>query len=80
MTKNQPKILFNEQSLPFILEIFGKTINEDGFIIDMNTGEPIQTPEGDFLTKEKFGGIKKGSEIFLKDDLLTVIKLAENSY
>lgn len=80
MIKNEPKMLFNEQALPFILEIFGKTVNEDGFITDMNTGEPIQTPEGDFLTKAKFGGIKKGSEIFLKDDLLTVMKLAENSY
>ena len=80
MTKNEPKMLFNEQALPFILEIFGKTVNEDGFIADMNTGEPIQTPEGDFLTKGKFGGIKKGSEIFLKDDLLTVMKLVENSY
>jgi hypothetical protein len=73
-------MLFNERALPFILEIFGKTINDDGFIIDMNTGEPIQTPEGDFLTKEKFGGIKKGSEIFLKDDLLTIMKLAEDKY
>lgn len=80
MKRNSPKMLFNEQALPFILEIFGKTINDTGFISDMNTGEPIQTPEGDFLTKGKFGGIKKGSEIFLKDDLLTVIKLAEGSY
>ena len=80
MTKNQPKILFNDQSLPFILEIFGKTINEDGFIIEMNTGELIQTPEGDFLSKDKFGGVKKGSEIFLKDDLLAVMKLADGLY
>jgi hypothetical protein len=80
MERSQPKILFNEQALPFILSIFDKSINEDGLIIDMNTGEPIQTPEGDFLTKESFGGIKRGSEIFLKDDLLAVMKLAENAY
>jgi hypothetical protein len=80
MKNNAPKMLFNEQALPLILEIFGKTINDDGLIIDMNTGEPILTPEGEFLTKEKFGGIKKGSEIFLKDDLLTVINLAEDRY
>jgi hypothetical protein len=80
MNRNQPKLLFNEAALPFILEVFDKTINEDGLIIDMNNGEPLQTTEGEFLTKYKFGGIKKGSEIFLKDDLLTVIKLAEDRY
>lgn len=80
MKRDAPKMLFNDKALPFILEIFGKTINEEGLIIDMNTGEPIQTPEGDFLNMDNFGGIKKGSEIFLKNDLLTVIKLAEDKY
>ena len=36
--------------------------------------------EGETLTKDKFGGIKKGSQIFIKKDLLSVIKLAENKY
>ena len=32
------------------------------------------------ITKDTFGGIKKGSLIFLKKDLLTAIKLTEGKY
>jgi hypothetical protein len=74
------RLLFTGNALPFILKAFGKSINEEGIIIDAATGEPILTPEGEVLTKDKFGGIKKGSEIFIKKDLLSVIKLAENKY
>lgn len=74
------RLLFTGNALQFILKAFDKTINEEGIIIDSKTGEPIFTPEGETLSKEKFGGIKKGSEIFIKKDLLSVIKLAENKY
>ena len=80
MRNNEPRMLFNEAALPFILEIFGKEISEDGLIVESATGRTILTPEGEALTKEKFGGIKKGSEIFLKDDLLTVMNLADGKY
>ena len=76
----QPKILFTKKSLPYILEAFGKTINDDGIIIDAATKEPIQTPDGEFIEANKFGGLKKGSEIFLKDDLYSIMKLAEGKY
>lgn len=56
----KPKMLFNEQALPFILEIFGKSINDNGFIIDKNTGECIKASDNTLLTKENFGGVKKG--------------------
>ena len=74
------RLTFNEGALPFILKAFGKEINEDGKIIDPTNGEIILTPEGEELTKENFGGIKKGSEIFIKKDLLAAIKLAEGKY
>lgn len=77
-TKRQ--LNFNESSLPIILRAFGKEINDDGIIIDSQTGEAILTPEGDELTRGTFGGIKKGSEIFIKDDLLAAINLAEGNY
>ena len=80
MTRSTPKLLFNQKALPLILRAFNKTINADGIIVEESTGEPILTPEGEELTQEKFGGIKKGSEIFIKDDLLSVINIAEGKY
>ena len=79
MSASTPKMLFTPKSLPFILESFGKTINEDGLIIDDN-GEPVLTPEGELIHYSKFGGLKKGSEIFIKDDLYSIINLSEGKY
>ncbi len=76
---NTPKILFTEASLPFILEAFGKSI-EDGLIIENKTGETVLSPEGEEIEASKFGGLKKGSEIFIKDDLYSIMKLTEGGY
>lgn len=77
---NSSKIIFNDGSISFILRAFNKEVNEDGIIVDCSTKEPILTPEGEQLTLENFGGIKKGSEIFLKNDLFTAINLIEGKY
>ena len=79
MSGTTPKILFTPQALPFILEAFGKSINEDGLIIDAS-GEPVLTPEGEEIEASKFCGLKKGSLIFIKDDLYSIMKLAEGNY
>jgi hypothetical protein len=75
-----PKLLFTEKTASFVLEAFGKTINEDGLITEIATGEPVLTPEGEELEYRKFGGLKKGSEIFMKDDLYAIMNLAEGKY
>ena len=77
---NTPKLLFTEGAMPYILEAFGKKINSDGLIIEIATGEPVLTPEGEEVNYREFGGLKKGSEIFIKDDLYSIINLAENKY
>lgn len=79
-TSNTPKILFTEAALPFLLEAFGKSINDDGLIIETSTGEAVLTPDGEEITAANFGGLKKGSEIFIKSDLLSIMKLAEGKY
>ncbi len=76
----KPKLLFTEKSLPLILEAFGKSINEDGIIIETATGEPVLTPEGEEIEAKKFGGLKRGSEIFIKDDLFAIMNLTEGKY
>ena len=79
MSATTPKMLFTPKAVPFILESFGKSINDDGLITDEN-GEPILTPEGELIHYSKFGGLKKGSEIFIKDDLYSIINLSEGKY
>lgn len=79
MSKTKARIIFSPKALPFILNAFGANINDNGNIID-DAGEPILTPEGEPVSKDNFGGIKKGSYIFLKKDVLTAIKLSEGKY
>lgn len=79
-TGANPKLLFTDGALPLILEAFGKKINEDGFIIEAATGELVLTPEGEEIEAKNFAGIKKGSEIFIKDDLYSIMNLVEGKY
>lgn len=76
----KPKLLFTDKALPLILKAFGKEINADGIIIETKTGQPVLTPEGEEVYAREFGGLKKGSEIFIKDDLYSIINLAEGKY
>lgn len=80
MSTNSTKLLFTNASAKYILEAFGKSINSEGIIIEKSTGEPIYTPEGEELTLQTLGAIKKGSEIFMKDDLFSIINIAEGKY
>lgn len=75
-----PKLLFTNKALPLILEAFGKSINDEGLITETATGEIVLTPEGEEIPANNFGGMKKGSEIFIKDDLYSIMNLAEGKY
>lgn len=78
--ENNQTLLFTDKSLPLILEAFGKEINEDGFIIESATKEIVLSPEGEEIEAKKFGGIKKGSEIFIKNDLYSIMNLVDGKY
>ena len=80
MKPARKKIIFTEKATPFILAAFGKTINEDGIIIETATQEPVLTPDGEEIKAANFGAIKKGSQIFIKDDLYSIMNLAEGKY
>lgn len=71
------KITFARSTRSIILNMFGKTIDDEDYIIDNKTKERIQTLNGEEIHIEKFGGIRKGSEIFLKSDLPTYIEIAD---
>lgn len=74
------KLLFTDKSLPLILEAFGKSIGENGLIIETLTGEPVLTPDGEEITASEICALKKGSEIFIKQDLNSIVNLAEGKY
>ena len=72
------ELTFDESAKKDILELFGKTTDADGFIVEL--GKPIQkvlTPKGEEIHIEEWAGIVKGSEEFIKSDAFSLIELAK---
>jgi hypothetical protein len=72
------KILFNKSTRGFVLDIFGKGIDSEGFIIERSSKTRVLTPEGREITSEELAVIKKGSEKFIAGDLTSLMKLTKN--
>jgi len=71
-------ITFDSSAKRDILDIFDKAVDEEGYIVEKkNPTQRVLTREGDEITLEKFGGLKKGSEIFIKSDLTSLVNLAD---
>jgi len=71
-------ITFDSSAKKEILDFFDKTTDSEDFIVEKN--EPTQrvlTVDGDEVNIKKFAGLKKGSEIFIKSDLLSLMDLAD---
>jgi hypothetical protein len=70
-------ITFSDNAKQFILSAFGKTVDDQGYIVEAsNKAQRVLTPDGEQIELTNFAGIKKGSEVFIKNDLLSLIKFA----
>ena len=71
-------ITFDKSVKEQILSIFGKAVDADGFIVEKdNPGTRVVTPSGDEIHIDEFAGIYKGSEIFVKSDIVSLIELSD---
>lgn len=75
--KNKETIVFDEKGKDFILNIFNKSTDTEGFIIEKKTKNRVLTPEGKEITKDELAVIKKGSEKFIAGDLTSLMKLSK---
>lgn len=72
------KITFDKSASTFILDLFDKTIDKDGYIVEKSKpSQRVLAIDEQEIKLEEFAGVKKGSEVFLKSDLPSVIKLAD---
>lgn len=74
---NRETVIFDKKLNAEIVSLFDKKIDEDGYIIEKN-GERVLTKEGEEIKIEDFGGLRKGSEVFIKSDIVSLIKYMEN--
>lgn len=69
---------FDESAKKDILELYDKTLDEEGFIVEKeNIRQRVLTPKGEEIHINDWAGIVKGSEAFVKSDAFSLIELAK---
>lgn len=67
------QISFHKTLKPQILQAFNKKVDKNSYILDENSKERVLTHEGEEIQVKEFGGILKGSLIFVKSDLMSLV-------
>lgn len=71
-------LTFSKPAKEDILELYGKSIDNEGFIVEKdNPSQRVLTPNGEEIHINEWGGIRKGSEAFIKNDTFSLIELAK---
>lgn len=72
-------VSFDSSSKEFILSALDKSIDSEGYIIESSTGERVLAQDGEALLVDEWGGIRKGSEIFFRKDLPSVLDALQHA-
>jgi len=72
------QITFDEESKSDILELFGKTLDEEDYIVEIeNVNQRVLTTKGEEIHISEWAGVMKGSEAFVKSDAFSLIEIAK---
>ena len=78
MINKENVVLFDEDSKKKLLEIMDKFVDSEGFIVEKdNPTQRVLTKDGEEIKFTEFAGVRKGSEIFIKNDIDSVLELAD---
>jgi hypothetical protein len=70
-------IVFETGAKEFILKSLNKSVDSDGFIIDNSNHKKVPSLDGTNFTLEEFAGVVKGSEIYVKSDIVSLIEAVD---
>lgn len=74
----EPKLTFDETTKIDILNFLGKVSDNEGFIVEQeDTTQRVLSMEGEEVTVDEFAGVQKGSEVFVKKDLISLMRLSK---
>ena len=75
------KVTFSISAREDILELYGKSVDNEGFIIEIiekdKPSQRVLTPMGEEIQINEWAGVRKGSEAFIKNDAFSLIELAK---
>lgn len=71
-------IVFEKSAIEFILEALNKGTDSEGFIIDKaNNNKRVPSLDGTDIISEDFAGVVKGSEIYIKSDIVSLVEASD---
>lgn len=71
------QIVFDKSAKTEVLELLGKGIDKEGYIVEKDSTQRVLTFDGEEISLDEFGGIQKGSEVFIKNNLVSLIRLSK---
>lgn len=77
---NKTAVLFDQNTVDFVLDVLDKTTDSQGFIVEKGSMERVITPEGIEIRKSELGLVVKGSQKFIMSDLDSLMKFAKGQY
>lgn len=73
------QVVFDETSRDFVLEAFSKSVNDNGYIVEKDSpNRAVITKDGVPIEAKRFAGIRKGSEVYIKSDIISLIELCDD--
>jgi hypothetical protein len=71
------RITFDTSARGFVLDAFGKC-EQNGFVVEKSCPDQrVLTPRGEEIPSKEFAGIRKGSAVFVKSDIVSLIEAAK---
>ena len=71
--------VFSKETIKEVLEVFGKSIDEEGSVIDGTTKERVKSRySGQDLRADQVGSVLPGSDVFLEDNLVAYASYVED--
>lgn len=71
-------ITFDSSVREDVLKGFDKKVNKDGIIVEQsNPEQKVLAQDGEEVNIQQFAGVRRGSQIFIKSDLPSILRLAD---
>ena len=75
---NNIKLTFDESAKIEVLGFLNKDIDSENYIIEKdNPSQRVLTIDGEEVQISEFGGAKAGSEVFIKKDIVALMRLSK---
>lgn len=76
-----PDIVFEESRTEYLLDLFDKEEDEEGYVFDPERGERVTRSGSDHPIKtEQLGVVGRGSEIFVKDEIDSIVEFVDEQH